>query len=66
MCSDPERSLQRGFGQAGVRRLQELFEVGDAYLLELDALLAADTFRVEEEGTRRKRKLAGESSLTPW
>ena len=41
--------------------LRELFEVGYAYLVELDALKAATKSRAEEKGTRRKRKLAGES-----
>ena len=58
---DPARRLDVDLDKLEFGVLRELFEVGNAYLVELDALKAANKLLAEEKGTRRKRKLAGES-----
>ena len=65
---DPARRLDVDLDKLEFGVLRDLFEVGDAYLIELDALKTAAMSRVVEEGTRRKRKLAGESlrERDPW
>ena len=48
--------------------MRDLFEVGDAYVEELNALKAEAARRAEVKGDRKKRKLAGESlrERDPW
>ena len=65
---DPARRLDVDLDKLEFGVLRELFEVGDSYIAELEALKAVSKSRVVEEGTRRKRKLAGESlrERDPW
>ena len=60
-CFDPARRIDVDLDKLEFGVLRDLFEVGDAYIAELDALKAVAKSRVVEEGARRKRKLAGES-----